>query len=306
MRLKLEASELPTGGQPLMDWGRVTRWSTGIDWLTASNRDDRVDGWCRTAWDVIRIGVLRTNGGKGHWEEAKRLGYTGRAMPGLFAGRMQAQGSLVVVSGSACNAFPIGLLRPHNVSRLDIQATFWGKGGLPLTPQDASVLALAGREGRRGGAYGVTLIKGLTGQGDTCYVGSRQSELYGRIYDKGLESGDSTYAGAVRLEFELKGGAANRAYNLIEAAPDTQGQAYEVLRRCWASRGIMLPPQSLFAAPFEPYVREEATSDERAMDWLARQVRPTVERLLTSGHSRDTILALLGLNEDWRTEPGAQ
>jgi DNA relaxase NicK len=50
----------------------------------------------------------------------------------------------------------------------------------------------------------VTIVRCTTG-GSTCYLGKRQSVVFGRIYDKEAESKDKRYLGAVRYELEMKG-----------------------------------------------------------------------------------------------------
>lgn len=59
--------------------------------------------------------------------------------------------------------------------------------------------------------------------GDTLYMGSRASEVFGRWYDKGLESATATEGQVIRLEVELKKSRANTALIGLVLEDDIQG-----------------------------------------------------------------------------------
>lgn len=62
----------------------------------------------------------------------------------------------------------------------------------------------------------------ITGnQGDTLYIGSRESEQFIRIYDKAKEQGDFT-SDKIRIEIELKGSRALQMADYISGATETE------------------------------------------------------------------------------------
>lgn len=136
--------------------------------------------------------------------------------------------------------------------------------------------------------------------GWTTYIGKRQSDTFFRCYDKGAESraqGDdreaAQYADCWRMELELKGDYAERVAAAIYRSQDEQAFTRAHVWRYLTDRGIN-PPFDV-DGPTRKLTQLRRRSDrERKLDWLARQVRPTVTWLTENGDS-GSVLAALGL-----------
>lgn len=132
--------------------------------------------------------------------------------------------------------------------------------------------------------------------GDTLYLGSRQSPLFLRIYDKSKEY--KLQRGSVyRFETESKQHRGDRlakamASNAYNLADWITGQVV----RDFDSRGVTLP--SKFArAENLPTLELGITTSEATLRWYRRQVAPSVKRLLSEGVSRETIQRDLGFGK---------
>jgi hypothetical protein len=223
------------------------------------------------------------------------LGYYGQQI-GKVAFGSSSQGALLQASGHT--AHELMELGPQwvNCSRLDVQATLWFERGGPELPLYMARASLAAREGAMGTPWQVTSIDGH-GKGNTTYIGSRTSEVYVRIYDKGAESGDEDYEGAVRFEAEYKGKAATRILNDTEGVLPCAEWWYSVVARTLLRRGISLPAVSELAYIPTPD-DEPAVSDEaRRLAWLAGSVAGVVAKLIAGGVDRGLIVDTLGLSE---------
>ena len=224
------------------------------------------------------------------------LGYSGVRSGGCFVGS-RTDTHMVQFSGAYANQFFKEVYRyDAHVSRVDVQTT------VKFTEMPKDVAKQVYRDsidenntipvGRR---RKIWLIVGSDG-GDTCYVGSASSDARGRVYNKEVQSEDPLYTKCWRFEVMLRNGQATtfcRDYEKITTARPTfcanfVGFWYE-------RRGASVP--WLVDAGFTPVapVRTLPTDDERKLNWLAHQVRPTVQYLLTR-HDRDAILSLLGLS----------
>jgi len=133
------------------------------------------------------------------------------------------------------------------------------------------------------------------GEGDTCYIGSRLSDMFLRIYDKERESKDECYIGAVRFEAELKGAYALKAYQLLSRSDPASGAALSVVVGCFKRHGIDLPVNLPLACTYNPVVPLKTFDLDRTAAWLQRQVAPALQRCLTEGMSWGKIEELLGL-----------
>lgn len=220
------------------------------------------------------------------------LGYQGLSY-GPAAYGTRADGAMYQVSGAAAHeAFAEGA--PHtNISRLDLAVTVWLGDQARDIPRLTRDQAIAGRAGRRGRPVRVTFIDGC-GDGDTCYIGSRLSDSYIRVYDKGAEAKEDAYAGSVRYEVELKGPlAAQEAAALDKAGLGIESHCCEVVRSYLADRGLSLP-LGLQAAPVDRQrLRPPPTTTVRRLAWLQRQVSPTVRDLIALGIEHERVFTSL-------------
>jgi len=132
-------------------------------------------------------------------------------------------------------------------------------------------------------------------QSSTLYLGSRWSERFGRIYDKGRESKAETFRNCVRLEVELKGDAANDYAHKLFTTEDEQRSILSEVCAFMQDRNV----STWLTVDHLPcsHAHRPATDIERKLRWLEVGVRPSVHWLLER-IGRQKVLAALGLDHD--------
>lgn len=227
----------------------------------------------------------------------RRLGYEGYSVGGSFVGERERD-CLSLFSGErAKRAYTLLYRAGVHVSRIDVQTSF------RYTPSQSNVAQMAREQVNRDNVKlssarqrNATLIEDLRG-GATCYIGTRKSEQFARIYNKGAESGEAQYEGVWRFEVQLKNRLASKAAEQIGSGVYNQeGYASVFVKQWLRHRGVSTPWKAdaeLLPLPKEPNTK---TQLEEKLEWLRTQVRPALRVLLKYG-LRDDILAALGLDE---------
>lgn len=190
------------------------------------------------------------------------------------------------------------LAHATHVSRLDLQTTAECAPGAALGLARRAYKAPASPS-RAGRPPARTLVQSQAG-GASCLFGSRHSEVYGRLYDKGVESGWAVPGTIWRWEVELKGDTATLTWNELAQVESIEAAAAAVVWQRFMLWGSPPPQEN----PASDYLRIGLASEPdvtRSLLWLRTQVRPTVEWLAGSGHLQE-VLAALNLTGD--SHPG--
>ncbi len=134
-----------------------------------------------------------------------------------------------------------------------------------------------------------TLYQSMSG-GQTCYVGARSSQFFGRMYDKSAQQG--LEEGRIwRYEVEIKKPAAEAVVSyLLETELPYQWVAWYVYH-WFASRGVE-PIFTATDAESAIEIKADVTTPERQLNWIRTQVRPTVQKLIIGGFDREVREAL--------------
>jgi DNA relaxase NicK len=140
-----------------------------------------------------------------------------------------------------------------------------------------------------------TLIQNSDG-GSTLYIGSRQSDLFARLYDKGVEQAACVPGQWWRLELEIKHERALTVARVLQQSVAQTQQLTSMVARYFADRAGMRIPSYDGAAVCNggPHV----TSSAKQLQWLSRGVRPTVKRLLDRQEMARVVDALFPLQSD--------
>lgn len=269
--------------------------SAGIDYITATMPHTHPNA---VQWYGSCVKYIETIASDGNEiTSTRRQGYEGVSIGGSFAG-IREDGYMVNISGErAQEGFPIVYSYNPHVSRIDVQCTFRYAERNQHTGSNAQhAVALANARLSKAAQREATLIQSLSG-GETCYVCSKKSEQFARIYNKEAESGEERYKQAWRFEVQLKNLLATKTAEMFKLSEYAQPAQAAVFVRQWLrKRGVSTPwnaDAELYALPSE----KQGPSDvEARLRWLREQVRPSLRRLLKLG-LRDSILEALGLTE---------
>ena len=140
------------------------------------------------------------------------------------------------------------------------------------------------------------------GRPNCTYLGSRTSDIFARVYDKGCESGEPALDGFWRWELEVKGQPAQRTIAALHSCGNRSTLIRDAVCEHFARRGSRpewcgVDPTLCINALRSP------SDDSTRLGWLASSVRPAVQRLLLNGHANAVFEALgmdLSLVEQYR------
>jgi len=279
---------------PTTDRGVKTRksefpFAVGCDWITLTTPKDDA-GFA--LYDIANRYWDNTGAQAVDWSNKW---YTGRSGNGLSWGIGQ-NGYVLISSGEAVPSVWIdGILTRSRVTRLDLQVTVKlpvADPGLPAKWYDAVVEQ--GLHKRR--MYGI--IKNSKG-GQTLYAGSRNSDQYGRFYDKGVESKRGRPGTVYRYEIELKKPrsgtfAAAIVEDLIDGTFPAKDVAFYIYN-WWVERGVTPLFSPTNGRNIVTFATRLETDTEKKLHWIRTQVAPTVSKLLDRV-GKDDVYAALGID----------
>lgn len=275
-------------GAKMAEWHLL---ESQVDWITATAKTTG------SGHELARIAgaLIAESKSEGNRPRPSNfLGYSGYAAGHIHWG-FRIDGVCLRCSGKMAAKHWRAILSASNtISRFDIAVTVQS---LPAYLGLAKEIRYGWKENSQveGTKPQPTLVDRRQG-GQTCYIGSRASERFGRVYDKTAESRGNYPPGCWRFEIEYKsrpaGGIANDlAVNEHDATGILAIACYQFDR--W---GIDLPVDSVPADWVTKQVYSHTTNETR-MKWLRESVSTTIERLSTT-YSADEIRSALGLSHN--------
>lgn len=289
--------------------------SCGVDYITVTSKGQRTES-SLSAFGRYLVGEQRNAGED--WREFRFSGYRGETCgPASFGVRYDSQ--IVRLSSSAaaehwCQAFMLST----NVTRLDIQVTVLPEVG-PTKRLSTHHRQVRRRKSKRGRPQRFKFWYGPSGP-EAATFGSRQSNSFGRAYDKGIESGLPEFAGSLRYEQELKKALAVSTALELEASECVEALIAQKVKMLFLKSGVGFETQGIagehrwihtssvallqgaVAMPINSagslgaawmLSLGEGRSRRRAQ-WLTNAVRPSVRMFMDQGRS-DVVLRSLGL-----------
>lgn len=258
----------------------------GVDWVTCTAPRH---GESERFLDQLATALLSYNDSCGNeLVEAGAHGYKLVSSQGVSWGVRDSDVMLRLSGELAAEWWAEAVGYAGNVSRLDLQVTVKLREPVPLA-QLAARAAKRFQEGERGtrgrGRVGKPPVLVLGhGSGDTCYLGSRQSAVFCRLYDKGCESGNVAAGlceeGEVwRYEIELHDEAATMAAHELRAARErgesVEGRIAAMVSGEFKRRGVRPRFRCDGVIPIRRERKE--TDREKFLRWLGEQVRTAIE-----------------------------
>lgn len=261
--------------------------SAGVDWITASaqkgstrwNMQEYADHERRRLMDIeepIKMGY--------------RQGYYGWGCEGFFHGNREG-GSIIIASGAvAHNVFRSVTNVADHISRLDLQVTVNTEKDRPHLGVQA-YSALCSNSPSKVRVKNVQIIKSSP-QGETCNIGKRRSDTYGRIYDKATEAKLGEPRSLWRYEVEYKRVPANHMASCLLRAEAPEAMARGVVHAWYDARGVVpiFTPDPLFCtqkpAPSPP--------SRNLLTWFEESLSITIARAV-GRYGLEQVLESLGL-----------
>jgi hypothetical protein len=274
--------------------GRIL--SAGIDYISASIKATDPSA---VSWMGRIVEYQESIASEGvEIKPAARMGYSGLSVGSVFCGSRE-DGYFVQISGErAQNGFAVVYSDRAHFSRLDVQCTVATSDGSPLTAINAHESVRKANETISKARQRDAMLIQSIGKGSTCYVGSRKSPQFGRIYDKYAESKSEDYKNAWRYEIEFHNILATETAKRFARTEYAQSVESAILVKQWYTKRHISTPWSTAAALYAlPSVPKHDQAVEDKLRWLEEQVAPAIRRLLKLG-LRDSIIEVLGLDGD--------
>lgn len=260
---------------------------TGVDWLTATSKSDKIGA----VWYSLFTAQARKLKHEEPVVDWRNRWYSGRKVGKLIWGHSDRQGYCLIAQGAVAMDLWQDI-RPvrSKITRIDLQVT------VDTDKADPNLLERYEGQIAQVDRVGSTYWRKSRG-GKTLYCGSRNSDHFGRIYDKGAQLG----APADRLwryEVQSNGKVAPALANLLaaETSDDLASFITRYVHSWFCLRGVTPPFLPGGKAPLMS-VGSEVTTVERKIEWLRSQVAPTLALLENLGRLHDGLRAL-GLTSD--------
>jgi len=269
----------------------------GCDYITVTAasgaaRKDVVDFGKYLVRDAVRRGGKQT--------VCRALGYKGESAPGVSWGQRVDGALLRASSHTAAEHWNQIFDASEHCTRFDVQITLRTEH----TPHQIMSAVWKKNPGWTTGEGRKSKVKKVVGPTgiESMFFGSRQSDRFFRIYDKGVESGDTWYRLALRWELELKGDLAQQYAERLSTLERPESSMLATVCEFSCSRLRTRPgaPHLRWSANDEikcQHLQQSAQSYIKELRWLNRSVRPCVDRLMASGY-RLQCLTALGLELD--------
>ena len=260
----------------------------GIDWMTITTKDTkRFEEWT----EAFAL-VASEEKARGHkWGSAHILGYKGESCGHAFLGK-RTDGAMVRLTSSAAQTYG-HLFSPEacHVTRIDLQVTvqfdYPAQNFLKRAYDHARVQPV-----KNGRPPVYSLLENSLG-GSTIYVGSRSSMRYGRIYDKGEESGTELPGRMFRWELEIKDQLADQAVQMLAYSANPERQLLALVGSFFDERALPVTwsiprDEERFSLP------RILPDDAGSLKWLNGPVATVVARLATSVGWAPVLRSILG------------
>lgn len=269
----------------------------GVDWITAIGMTPR----CQEEMQEWASSIVLSEGARGNDNRPWRFaGYEGFNCGGIQVGNRYDSTCIRLSSDVAQQHWRRLYFICERVTRVDLMVTLRIKDGATRALARVHRQALR-HASKHSGGPSVTLIKGNDGSG-TVYLGKRTSDLFARAYLKSAESKLDHYSETIRFEVEFKGDTCYQVLKSITGASSTMLAIAGYVSGFFSRRGCELAIPSV--TPLLISIPRRRTDNQRRLEWLAAQVRPSVELLIAAGCYHE-ILQALGLDlsmEEYRNE----
>jgi hypothetical protein len=257
----------------------MSKVTYGIDWVSATSQDEGVGYNWYAEYAKFRDGNFplfsKAMGMQG--------GYLGEETEGFCWAYSKSLKSYFV-KGSGVTAevvYPIAY-GCDRYTRIDLRVD------VALTDADVDVAkrAFELNADRKRPKY--KLITGAGGLGQTLYVGSLASDMFGRLYDKSaerLEIAGYTW----RYEIVVRKPHADGLVDKLNS--DGLGAIPRIVHSWFADRDVM-PIFPVDAISRLKRAEKGKTTVEQKLEWLRKSVQPTVSKLVQSGLAQECFEAL--------------
>lgn len=259
--------------------------SAGVDWITCTARGKDA----RKALESAADGLLHEEAGRGVEITPARLrDYVGWKAPGIISAKRRDDSICVLSASHALAHWQTVAQHATNVSRLDLQVTVWTHGEQPALSRwyYQRVRRLPAGRGR---PRSFSLIQ-THPHGDTLYVGKRQSDCFGRVYDFATAHKKAAPRTLWRYEVEYKRHLAAHHANSLLGERVHASRVESIVGQWYEARGVRQTWCSSESSHLESVSNRETERD--VLSWFDTSVSKTVAKAIRRNGVAAVIEAL--------------
>lgn len=257
-----------------------------IDWITVTTREDSIGHEWQEIYQHQRqkaeVQMLLTS--EKRW---KIMSYEGNGYPGsIRVGFSEKLGWIVIASSSSADIWKKLVGSKARVTRIDLAVT----QSLLIEIEEVPRRYYEALSENDIAIRNYSLIQNKK-KGQTLYVGSRRSEKFGRLYDKGAESGQALPGFRYRWEVEYKKPSSDELARALSAVKEREAETITAMVfEFFDQRGVPpLFPKSGHVVSLSTQAR--VTSLDRKLNWIRSQVRPSIGEIIMAGRTRELFEA---------------
>lgn len=259
--------------------------SLGVDYLTLVGDESRMPGQLHS----LASQMYHTERVMGNRHRAFGMsGFKGFQCGGVQIGVREELVMVRLSSDAAARGWSTLGPLASNCTRIDLQATIFPADG-PAKRLAKNRRAALRNSQEHNDSRIVRWVQDNRG-GHTLYLGARQSEAFGRVYDKFAESNLDHYRNTLRYEVEFKGKLAHFILRCLLQEGSARFGMTSYISQFFERRGVQLE-----ISPANPatYCCSRNRSDaDKSLQWLRDAVRPSVIRLINLGRGEEVLEAL--------------
>lgn len=267
-----------------------------VDWLTCTTTSSQAGWYWYNTFRNYQNQIGEERKVPPMIKPMQRRGYSGRSGEGMFWGQHRTQGYMLVTWGEAAQmVWPMVAPTAKRISRVDLAVTV-------ELPKPDPRLAQRGWDKNATATERQYAMIQNSKNGKTLYVGSRQSDQYGRLYDKGVKDLGREPGEVWRYEIELKSKPKNMA--LLQSMYDRwrlhgidSADVTQYVHQWFAVRGVSPKFSARGKGMPRPDLEATVMTAEKKLRWLSQQVRPTITALIDAGLG-DAAIRALGLEAE--------
>jgi DNA relaxase NicK len=272
--------------------------SASVDWWRVASRANSTALQLLQASRTVQQGLFS----QGHEAFPWRFeGYDGEKIASVFVGTRQGD-VLLNASGNWAHVACIATKSvAERATRIDLAIDLeFGGDYAELAKEQVEVVEQWQRDTPRRAHPKPLLIDGR-GQGDTFYLGSRNSGYLIRLYDKAREQKARARLGWWRLEIQFNKDYCPQVLSLLKSSQAEAETCYHLARSFAMDHGFTLP------LPSAPYIalqtpKSPPTSLEKKLNWLRHHVRGSVQELIKAGYDEEVWKALFDIDNHSQDE----
>jgi DNA relaxase NicK len=274
----------------------LTILDAAVDWLTVTaKRGLRADSLIARASACLHQAESAGN----RVSPFRASGYHGWRSEGIVWGLRKDGAIASISSGAAALHWSSFLEDSDNVTRVDLQITC-ADSTVNASRAEIAYHLMQDNRKRAGRPISASLRLNSSG-GQTLYLGSKQSDVMGRLYDKGIEKKFAQAGACWRYETQLRREPAERTIRTISQSETVHDCIAGLVTTFFSARGVAVPQVIQLDTGNNPtregyYLSKRETDDTRSLRWLGTYVASTVKRLVDSG-KRSEVMSALGLND---------